>query len=77
MLMRYLSPEKALALIKGVNLPPIPPEITDLKKEIRASIRVGELRALVTGEIDQELVAKIVAMKLRLDELYGQWANSI
>jgi hypothetical protein len=51
-----------------------PPEIVNLKKEIEGAIRVAELHASITGKIDREEIKKIVIMRLKLDQLYGEWA---
>jgi len=70
---KFLSPEVALAMLQTDK--PLPKEIIDLKNAIEAETKVAELRASVNNEIDYAQVEKIVQMKLRLDGLYGQWAE--
>lgn len=73
---RFLSPQAAMQLMNLAESKTQPPKvILDLKAEIEGKTRVAELRATVTGEVDENLVQEIVGMKLRLDGLYGDWAE--
>lgn len=72
--MRFMSPEgvnNMLRLIKD-KVPP-PPEITELKEKIEQRTNVAEVKASVTGEVDEDEITQVVALKLRLDHLYGKW----
>jgi hypothetical protein len=72
---KFLSPKEALRAIELARSPYRPKEILELKEQIDAEVRAGELRASVTGVIGEELVQKIVEMKLRLDGLYADWVQ--
>ena len=74
--MRFVSPkgvDNMLRLIKDKVPPPL--EITQLKVEIERRINAAELKASVTGEIDEDEIVQIVTLKLRLDTLYGKWCE--
>ena len=74
--MRFMSPkgvDNMLRLIKD-KVPP-PPEITRLKEEIEHRTSVAEVKTSVTGEVDEDEVMQIVALKLRLDTLYDKWCE--
>ncbi len=76
MTMRFMSPkgvDNMLKLIKD-KVPP-PPEITELKEEIERRTNAAEVRTSITGEVDEDEVMQIVALKIRLDTLYGKWCE--
>ncbi len=82
MTMRFVSP-KGFMSPKGVDnmlrlvrdkVPP-PPEITQLKEEIERRTNAAEVKVSVTGQIDDNEIREIVALKLRLDRLYASWAE--
>ncbi len=76
MAMRFMSPkgvDNMLKLIKD-KVPP-PPEITELKEEIENRIHLAEIKTSITGEVDKDEIMQIVALKLRLDTLYGKWCE--
>ena len=76
MAMRFLEPEEALNLMKLVESgTPPPPEITQLREEIEGRTRAVELHSSITGQVDMGEVNAIVQLKLRLDGLYGLWAE--
>ncbi|MCR4279735.1 MAG: hypothetical protein NUV78_03300 [Candidatus Zambryskibacteria bacterium] len=74
--MRFMSPAGAENMLRIIQdkVPP-PPEITQLKEEIENRTNAAEVSASVTGEVDQGEVKNIVALKLRLDALYGKWCE--
>lgn len=79
--MRILSQEAALtALQLGRELREgkrkLPPEIVEKKKEIAAATRNAELFMARTGAVDYGMVDHAVALRLELDALYAQWAES-
>lgn len=73
MAFRVLSPRLAKKSLLMLANPYRPPEILALKQQIEEEKRALELVTSVTGTVDREWVAKIVAMKLRLDTLYLDW----
>lgn len=76
MTMRFMSPkgvENMLRLVQD-KVPP-PPEIIQLKEEIERRTNAAEVKVSVTGKIDENEIREIVALKLRLDGLYGSWAE--
>ncbi len=76
MAMRFMEPEAVLNLMRlAESRTPPPPEITQLKEEIEGRTRVAEFKTSVTGQVDMEEVGAIVQLKLRLDGLYGLWAE--
>ncbi len=70
-----MSREAALKLIELARNPYRPPQILELKKKIETETRVAELKASATGHIDEEVVQRIVEMKLELDNLSALWAE--
>lgn len=72
----FLAPADALHLLDLARskVPP-PPEITQLKAEIAGQQRILELRASMNVPVTEADIHAIVQMKLRLDGLYGQWAQ--
>lgn len=76
MAMRFLSPDAVFNLMRLAEgrVPP-PPQILELKEEIEGRTRAAELRLSITGEADEEEIVAIVQLKLRLDSLYGLWAE--
>lgn len=64
-----------LAALRRDKVPP-PQEITSLKERIKHETKVAELRSSVTGAVDMQHLREIVGMKLKLDQLYAQWAES-
>lgn len=75
MTMRILSPEAAMRMMELAENQYRPTQIVALKAEIEGETRAAELNASVTGMIDHARVQKIVTMKLKLDYLYGAWAE--
>ena len=75
MAMRFLEKEAVLNLLKLAerNATP-PPEITNLKRKIALATRAAEIEA-EAGRINYDAINEIVNMKLRLDSLYGLWAE--
>jgi len=72
---KVLSPAAAMKALELAGKSYRPKEIVELKEAIENKTRLAELRASLTGTIDQELIHEIVAMKLELDRLYGEWAE--
>jgi hypothetical protein len=76
MAMRILSPKGVENMLRFAReQTPPPTEITQLKEEIENRTNAAEVKASVTGEIDQDEIDYIVALKLRLDALYGMWCE--
>ena len=73
--LRVLSRELSLKAFELAKSQYRPKEIIDLKEEIENKTRLAEFRASVTGAIDENLVAEIVAMKLQLDSLCLDWVE--
>lgn len=73
--MRRLPPRLMSKASELASQPYRPPEIVQLKEEIEGEIRAAELHVSVTGSIDFERVRKIVAMKMKLDNLYISWVE--
>lgn len=72
----FMSPEAVAKLIElRQRNAMLPREIRELKKEIEGRTRAAEVRMSVTGKIDENEVAAIVQLKLRLDGLYAAWAE--
>lgn len=65
--------ENMLRLVRE-KVPP-PPEITQLKEEIENRTNAADVKVSVTGQIDENEIKEIVALKLKLDALYGMWAE--
>lgn len=72
---RFLSPKAAFQLIELAEKSYRPPEILALKEEIEAKTRVAELKVVSTGRVDETEINEIVRLKLKLDDLYGDWAK--
>ncbi|MBX4205519.1 MAG: hypothetical protein KW788_05080 [Candidatus Doudnabacteria bacterium] len=74
--MRFLAEEDLVRLLhyQANNVPP-PWQIRQLKEQIDDAIRSAELNGSVTGAIDMKMVHTIVQMKIRLDNLYADWAE--
>ncbi len=72
---RFLSPEATLRLLGLAKSPYHPKVIVDLKNEIEAETRAGELAFSIEKVVDEKCIEKIVQMKLQLDALYGAWAE--
>ncbi|MFZ2226379.1 MAG: hypothetical protein WA064_01965 [Candidatus Moraniibacteriota bacterium] len=75
MAIKILSPEAAMRMMELAENQYRPTQIVALKAEIEGETRAAELSASVTGTIDYARVQKIVALKLKLDHLYGAWAE--
>ncbi len=73
--MGFLSPKAAQKLMELADNPYRPPEYLALKERIEAETRVVELRASITGEVDDAKIAEIVQMKFELDSLAARWAE--
>lgn len=76
MTMRFMNPknmDNMLRLIEEKVPPPL--EITLLKEEIERKINAAEVKTSVTSEIDEDEVMQIIALKFRLDTLYGKWCE--
>lgn len=71
----FMSPEQVERMMKLAESPYRPPQILALKAEIESETRAAELRASVTGIIDDDDVNKIVGMRLQLDGLYSAWTR--
>lgn len=54
----------------------LPPEIILKKKQIEAETLNAELFMVRVGAIDEGMVNRVVQLKLQLDVLYGNWAES-
>ena len=50
-----------------------PPQIRALKERIEGETKALELRASITGTIDNGAVQKVVAMRLELDRSFDLW----
>jgi hypothetical protein len=50
-----------------------PKEILEQQRLIEAETKAAELKASITGEIDDRKIEEIVKMKIHLDVLYSQW----
>jgi uncharacterized Fe-S cluster-containing radical SAM superfamily protein len=74
-MMRFLSPEAALKLMDLAGQPYRPPEIVALIDEINGKTRVLELRASVGEPISEDDIREVVEIKLKLDRMYGFWAE--
>lgn len=72
---KFLSPEAALRVIELAGNSYRPKEIIALKDQIDGETRAAEVNASITGCVDMNRINKIVAMKLELDALYGEWAE--
>lgn len=70
---RFLSPLEVARMMELADKPYRPPQIIELKEKIENETKAAELRASITGVIDEESVQRIVAMRLELDVLYGKW----
>ncbi len=73
--LRVLSQKASLRAFELAKSSYRPAVIIELTEKIEAKIRVAEFRASFTGLIDQGLVEEIVAMKLELNALYGDWTE--
>jgi len=73
--MGFLSPKATQKLFELAENPYRPPEYIALKERIEAETRVAELRASITGKVDDAKIAEIVQMKLELDNLAVRWAE--
>lgn len=74
---RFASPAamKRVLDLTGNSYRPEP--IRRISEEIDAETRVAEVRALATGQIDEQQIHEIVDKKLRRDGLYCDWANGV
>jgi hypothetical protein len=72
---KFVSPEATKRLLELAQSSYRPKAIVDLKEEIEGEIRAAELAQSMTGIVDEERIRRIVAMKLRLDGLYTDWAE--
>lgn len=52
----------------------LPPEISEMKRIIAEKTRNAELFMARLRVVDEGMIREIVALKLRLDNLYGKWA---
>ena len=68
-----LSPKDSVRASELAERPYRPRPIVELRERIEAETRAAELKASITGEIDQTKIQQIVAMKIELDDLYGAW----
>ena len=76
MAMRFLSPQGVENMLRFAReQTPPPPEITQLKEEIKARTRAAELKAVSTGQVNEDEIHDIVLLKLQLDALYGKWCE--
>lgn len=76
MAMRFLTPEEALRGLKLAESPYRPKEILELKGLIEvetACAEVLEARGMISNP--EREGHRIAQMKLRLDSLYGLWAE--
>lgn len=55
---------------------PSHPLIVAKREEIAGATRAAELRAEITGEVDDDQVNEIVRMRIELDNLYGRWLKN-
>jgi len=71
--MRVLSSRAIQRMEELVQSPYHPKQILELKEQIETSIRVVELKATTTGQLDLKEIQAIVEMKIKLDTLYCMW----
>lgn len=72
---RFLDPAEVAHAMELAQSNYRPVVILNLKAEIEGDTRVAELRASVTGVVDEAAVVAIVEKRLQLDVLYGAWAE--
>jgi len=75
--MRSMDPKAVLRMLDAAGRQATPREIVEHKEKIEAETRVLQLRASVGGSVDAADVKRIVQMKLDLDGLYADWAESL
>lgn len=72
---RVIPWQNAKRAIERIRSEGLPPQIVEQKRRIEAEIRNAEqLMVLFGGVIDYGAVEKILAMKLELDAMYGNFA---
>jgi hypothetical protein len=76
-----MSKEAALATLRlaeevHAGKRPLPPEILDLKARIAKACRNAYLFMYTFNVVDEGMVQKAVGLKLELDILYIDWAES-
>ena len=76
---RFLTREEASTLMElaheyHAGETPLPPEIMDLKAQIRDKRR-NALLFMGLGAVDNRMVYEVVDLMVQLDTLYGMWAS--
>lgn len=73
--LRLLNSTERSKLLELANRSHRPEAIIKLSKEIAVETRAAEIDTSNTGVINNARVQKIVRMRLRLDDLYADWAR--
>ncbi len=80
-MMNVLSPKAAEALLRSARdvhagKKQLPPEIIAKKKQIADARKNAELFIMRLRVVDENMVNTVVRLRLELDQLYAQWAES-
>ena len=73
--LHFLSTEATLKAFELAQGSYRPRQILELKAQIENETRALEVRVSAGGTVESAETAKIVQMKLRLDNLYALWAE--